>query len=146
MQKKAKEELKQIFSEAQKKCEFLLMFETNDVAPKIEATDVDVFDQRQYWTGWDPQHSATAKTNRVKNTEDVERETFLQIQTELLDIIQTREANAKQLQEFTELGQINGLRRLAGLVTINKTLSSNDGEIFYDALHVLESSLRGNKA
>jgi len=53
---------------------------------------------------------------------------------------------SEKLQEFIELSQIKGLRRLAGLVMLNKTLSSSDGLVFYDALHMWEASLRGNKA
>ena len=41
---------------------------------------------------------------------------------------------------------IKGLRKVAGLVMLNKTLSSNDSAVFYDALHIWEASLRGNKA
>ena len=44
------------------------------------------------------------------------------------------------------MGQIKGLRRLAGLVMINKTFEKNENEIFYDALHIFEASLRGNQA
>ena len=32
------------------------------------------------------------------------------------------------------------------MVMLNKTFMCNDEEIFYDALHMFEASLRGNKA
>lgn len=54
--------------------------------------------------------------------------------------------SAKELQDFSEMGQIRGLRRLAGLVMFNKTFETNEKEIFYDALHMFEASLRGNQA
>ena len=41
---------------------------------------------------------------------------------------------------------VRGLRRLAGLRVFNRALSSNTGDVFYDALHLWEVSLRKNKA
>jgi hypothetical protein len=44
------------------------------------------------------------------------------------------------------MGLIKGLRRLAGMVMINKTFEQNSGNIFYDSAHILVASLRGNKS
>jgi len=44
------------------------------------------------------------------------------------------------------MGLIKGLRRLAGMVMINKTFEQNAGNIFYDSAYILVNSLRGNKS
>jgi Asp-tRNA(Asn)/Glu-tRNA(Gln) amidotransferase A subunit family amidase len=54
VKKQAKVELQKAFQESAKKCEFLLMFETQDVSPKIEDSNINPVDNTTFWGGWNP--------------------------------------------------------------------------------------------
>lgn len=71
------------------------MFETKDMAPKIDDSGIDVADNMSLWVDWEP---TNAKASRVqKDEKQVERENTAKIQDELIDVLQSQTANAKQL-------------------------------------------------
>ena len=70
VKKQAKVELQKAFQESAKKCEFLLMFETQDVSPKIEDSNINPVDNTTFWGGWNPQHATNAKANRAQLDEE----------------------------------------------------------------------------
>lgn len=138
--------MSKLIEEGFKKCEFLLKFETKESVISVDPTGI-IPQKISTWTNWDVQFAQNAKSNKTTVDEELEqRNKAERIQTELFEIITSKEANAKQLQDFTEMGLIKGLRRLAGMVMINTTFKQNSGNIFYDSAHILIASLRGNKS
>jgi len=69
--KQAKEQLQTAFQDVKKKCEFLVMFETKDVKPKIDTTGIDPADNTALWGDWNPTHAANSKANRQTKDNDL---------------------------------------------------------------------------
>ena len=103
----------------------------NDWASRAPHPDLQVDRENINVTTQQEEEDATARNKRI--------------QDEVMGIIED-ESTSAQLTEYVESLIIRGLRRVAGLRVFNKSLASNTGDVFYDALHLWQAGLRKNKA
>ena len=120
------------------------MFEAKPSKPNV-STD-GIAPELRAWAEWTEKvphrDLERERVDAVQRADPTEREEQnRKIQEDVLGIIAAEET-AKQLQDFVEGLMIRGLRRAAGLHIFNQTLATSSDDVFYDALHLLEASLR----
>ena len=120
------------------------LFEATPAKPNV-STD-GIAPELRAWADWTERAPhpdlERERVELVQRADAEEREEQnRKIQEDVLGIIGAEET-AKQLQDFVEGLMVRGLRRAAGLHIFNQTLATSSDDVFYDALHLLEASLR----